>query len=431
VALIASAFFQYQLFRENLDDNLEASLTLEGRVLVDWLAQALSPLEAFSPFYSLADRPNEPTLLDYTGSSWVLLRSNGEVATREDGTALYEYPAGASAEVEWHGDLELVKEAALGETLATDLLGEEERILKRIYLPVREVSGIITEPWVLAGQAGEGAFADLYQRQRVFWLTASILAAAAVIFLLLLFRGIVSTQRLEQTLRRAEESIEFETLASTLAHELRNPLMIVQSSAEILGRDEDLSSEGRSLLSDLVEEVGRAQNVLTSHLHPERAEEGEIEDLVVFLKSYWERRRALLQTHRLELETHYPSLEESLRVAATESRFEQILDNLLRNSFEALPEGGTIACQVRAGDREATVLFQDNGPGMREERHFWYQGWRVKGGKTDGKGIGLRLARKWMARWGGEVSARTLKDSYFSEPRGTEVTLALKRVPRD
>ena len=431
VGLVLNAYLQFWQAWTDLNRNLETTLTVEGQTLAAWLSETLAPIGDLDPFYE--NRQRRPPLTELTGASWVLLDASGEVATNGYGEPLFKTLSDASAEIDWSNELALIEMAArdsTGQTVASDLTRRGKIYSKRVYLPVRDPSGLISQPWVLAGQAGEGYLSDLFAEQQRFLWTASVLTLASAVFLVLLFRGIVRTEKLEAALREAEESMELESLTSTLAHELRNPLSIIQSSAEILLRDENLSEDGRELTHDLISEVGRSQDVLSSHLHPERNTLTVVKDLKTLARGYWQRRGAYLETHRTVLETVYPQSEDPLPVRAIGERLLQIWDNLLRNSIEASPEGGTVSFELEETEDLAIVRFRDSGPGLHRSRFFWKDGWKLGSTKPEGKGIGLRLARKWIEKWGGELDARDIRESFFSSPTGTEIQITLKRLDK-
>ena len=222
--------------------------------------------------------------------------------------------------------------------------------------------------------------------------------------------------------------MERQSLTSTLAHELRNPLSIVRSSAEILLRDESLTEDGRGLVSDVIEEVGRTQDVLSRHLHPERESLARIEDLSAFARDFWKKRERHLENNRLDLETAFPPCEGLISVSAVPDRLEQILDNLLRNSIEAAPKGGKLRFEISESGEDILIRFSDNGPGLDRQSPFLKDGWRMGGGKREGKGIGLRLAKRWVERWGGTLELRNLKEGWFGPAKGTEVFIRLRRT---
>jgi signal transduction histidine kinase len=426
VVMTLSARGQRNQALNELNKSLEASLLLEGHVRSLWLSERLDPF-----FSEWQGRSREPLLPDLTGASWLLLDASGEAALTPDADPLYADPASATGEITLESeDLPYFGSALGGSEVTTPAERARGRYRRRVYIPVSTASGAISTRWVLVGQVAQGSnedsyFAQLDRAQRRYWLTATPLSIASLLFLILLLRGIARTNRLERAFRETEESIELESLTSTLAHELRNPLSIIQSCAEILSKGEDLTEDGKELVSDLISEVRRSQDVLSRHLHPERFAVSDIEDIRLFTEQFWQRRQALLQTHALHLEMNLPSSAEPLLVDGDPDRLERILDNLLRNSIEAMPKGGVVRFSLEDHGRSVVLRFEDNGPGLRGAAFFTRDGWRMGSVKPGGKGVGLRLARKWVSRWGGEFSARNLRKGLLRRVVGTAIAIRL------
>lgn len=426
--LILSMYSQYAISWENLNTNLEESLTLEGEELADWISRSF-----FASFnFDVWRESPDPELFELTGSQWALVDEEGKLVTDANGHPFYEYPQGAYSEILAGESLtpDLLKSVlALDSTFLGELSLREDRFVKAVYVPIPIPNNLLTENWVLVGQAGEGYFADLFEQQQRFWSIASALSLGSAVFVFLLFRGITRTERLERNLRDAEERIQLESLTSTLAHELRNPLSIIQSTAEILRRDENLSEDGKELIGDIVEEVQRSQDVLSRHLHPERRVLERIGDIETFLREFWKRRMSLVETKNLKLETHYPPVDGPISVSAVPDELEQILDNLLRNSSEAMPNGGRIVFELVCDPKQVLLVFADDGPGLGRFGAVWRDGWRMTASKPEGRGIGLRLANRWVKSWGGSLQAVTLKSWALGKPLGTEIRMALSRLP--
>ncbi len=432
VILILSSGQQLLRAHTVFEKTLETALLIEGNERIRWLSDRLDPF-----FSDWSTSISEPTFQNLTSASWLLLDASGEVFPADNGMAFYASPTSASGEIEWRQDQEAFQKAAHGEISAGPLRLSQGLYRMRVFLPVTTASGSISTHWVLVGEAaGEAAqqegdktlFDQLYDTQRRFWFTATPLAFASLLLLILLYRGITRTNRLEAALREAEESIEIESLTSTLAHELRNPLSIIQSCVEILRKQESLSEDGKTLTADILEEIARSQEVLLRHLHPERYRSTEIHDLGSFCADFWQHRQALLQAHSISLDAPLPEALQPLAVQAEADQLEKIFDNLLRNSIEAMPKGGSICFALEPLGDQVQIRFVDSGPGLSSTHFFSRDGWRLGSVKPAGKGIGLRLARKWIKRWGGELTARTLRKGFFGKVRGTEILIKLRRL---
>ncbi len=439
VILILSAGQQLLWARAEVQKTLETTLFFEGRERTRWLSDRLDPF-----FSDWRTTRTEPNFLDWTGASWLLLDASGEVALDSSGAALYARPVSASGEIEWKEDQAAFDQAARKIESAGPPRQSNGLYRMRVFLPVTTASDSISTHWVLVGEATQGEatqgevtqgegnqsrlFDQLFNAQRHFWLTASPLAFAALLLLVLLFRGITRTNRLEAVLRETEESIEIESLTSTLAHELRNPLSIIQSCAEILRKQENLSEDGHELTEDILDEISRSQEVLLKHLHPEKYLITEIDHLNSFCADFWQHRQALLQHHSITLDMFILEDQEAFGVYAVGDQLEKILDNLLRNSMEAMPQGGIIRFTLEGHEHTVQIRFEDNGPGFGSIPFFTRDGWRFGHAKPEGKGIGLRLARKWVQRWGGELTAKTLRAGVFGKVKGTVILIKLRRL---
>lgn len=430
LGLLLSARDQRRQAWVELEKTLEATLLLEANSRVIWLSERLDP---FYPTWR--EEPGEPLLPDLSGAGWLLLDSSGEVALHfQTKQILYADPASATREVDWKPDRDYFLAALAGEESVAPARTGDRRLVKTVFTPVSVKSESISTRWVLVGQVGPGSggdsyFANLLRSQRRFWATALPVSVAGILLLVLLVRRLAVTYRLERTLREAEESTELESLTSTLAHELRNPLSIIQSCAEIVGKRESLSGDGKELIEDLLSEVRRTQDVLSRHLHPERSHLEEVENLPEFCRRFWQKRQALLQTQSICLEMEIPDPEAAaVPVRAVPDQLEKILDNLLRNTIEALPDGGQIRFTLVDRGKGVELVFQDNGPGLQPSPFFSREGWKYGSSKPGGKGVGLRLARKWVMRWGGTVWAGNRRRGLFGRIEGAEIRIGLARA---
>ena len=93
--LILSVYSQYRIAWENLNVNLQESLTLEGEELAEWITRSF--LASFE-LDVWRDSP-DPELTELTGSQWALVDQEGGLVSEASGNSFYEYPDTAVSKI--------------------------------------------------------------------------------------------------------------------------------------------------------------------------------------------------------------------------------------------------------------------------------------------------------------------------------------------
>jgi signal transduction histidine kinase len=209
--------------------------------------------------------------------------------------------------------------------------------------------------------------------------------------------------------------------SAQMAHDLKNPLAALKGAAQLLREDIARPSEGvdRALYANLlVEQAERLEGVVDlygrlARVEPELAplDVNATVRAAVALESL-ARKGVVLRT---ELATDLPACEADGAMVA------RVVENLLRNAVEAMPEGGTIV--VRTENEPAGVVLSvvDDGCGMdARSRVRAFDDFFTT--KALGSGLGLAFVQRIVHAHGGDVALRS------EQGRGTEVRV---RLPRD
>ncbi len=118
------------------------------------------------------------------------------------------------------------------------------------------------------------------------------------------------------------------------------------------------------------------------------------------------------------------SASEPLTARMREGHLEQILDNLLANSLEAVPAGGHIQVSAAMAANRIQVVVADDGPGMSpQQRQAAFR--RFVSATPGGTGLGLAIVHRLVTADGG---AAELADTNGG---GLTVRLDLPAAPRD
>jgi PAS domain S-box-containing protein len=181
---------------------------------------------------------------------------------------------------------------------------------------------------------------------------------------IVLLEDITKERRLSEYMLRAEKISSTGELAAGVAHEINNPLGIVQNYLELL-KLRSLDPDARSKLAKIENEVIRIEKIIGSLLSFSRFNEvsGQNVDLaeilreVILLTGHW------LLEKRIRLTERIPR--QAVWVFGDEKKMKQLFINLLVNSIEAVPEGGSIDVELAAPEGgKVEAVIRDNGCGI-------------------------------------------------------------------
>jgi signal transduction histidine kinase len=208
-----------------------------------------------------------------------------------------------------------------------------------------------------------------------------------------------SIERAQAELIRQEQIHTIGRLATSLVHDLRNPLAAIYGGAEMLV-DGDLPSEQtRRIASNIYRASHRLQELLKNLLSVSRGETTEPE--TCRLRDIVEAAAESIQPGsgiRIQI-----AIDEATELCVERIRLERVFVNLFCNAVEAMPDGGAIYVYSKEDNANVIVFVEDTGPGVPASvRSNLFQPF-VTAGKRTGLGLGLPLARQTMLDVGGDL----------------------------
>lgn len=276
----------------------------------------------------------------------------------------------------------------------------------------------------LAGFLLLGMF--LGQVDFVWWSVVLVLVAAAALVALF---GVVLARL---ALRPARSSLEGQKLfISNIAHELRTPLSVIKTIAEVELLETGLAPAPRKALNAIIEETNRASGVLNNVvslnrlLRPQKPEHlpvdlGEIVDRVVARSGRMAFERGIEVLVSKAGGTQLPGNPVAL---------EQLVINLVNNALRYTPKNGRgmVKITIRP-DESGGLMFSvaDNGIGIAKDdlAHIlepFYRGdkSRARNIKGEGTGLGLSIVNEIVRAHGGTIRINS------TQGKGTNVTVRL------
>lgn len=188
-----------------------------------------------------------------------------------------------------------------------------------------------------------------------------------------------------------------------LLHDLKNQLIAARNAlmAEVGGRTADLERQlSASRHLDQAVALGRRLRTASSLLGSPGAEPTE---LGAFIRRYASARLGQLPR---SVSLLVPSAGSPVTVALDEPSLTAILDNLIKNAIEAMPNGGDIHLDWIADDQAVVLEVGDNGPGLPVDVLSALNGGApIISRKPGGNGLGLAGVRTLLRRVGGELTA--------------------------
>jgi signal transduction histidine kinase len=229
-----------------------------------------------------------------------------------------------------------------------------------------------------------------------------------------------SLQEAEAEMRRSERLAALGQLTAGLAHELRNPLGTIKTSAEMLRKNVGEENEvAREMAGFITTQVDRTNSLVTRFLdfaRPLRIRR-ELTDLHLVLD------RAVEQVRRsgsgVEL---YKNYSPDVRPMSIDGELmERVIYNLLSNAAEASPPQGAVTLKTRMADGWVEISVIDRGAGI-EPKHMENIFNPFFTTKPSGVGLGLAIVAKIVDEHGGTMNV----ESHAGEGSVFRVLLPIK-----
>jgi two-component system sporulation sensor kinase B len=233
-----------------------------------------------------------------------------------------------------------------------------------------------------------------------------------------LIESIVEKARLRQEVQRSEKVHVLGELTASIAHEIRNPLTVVRGFLQLMKEDKIAVDKRRMYLSMAIEELDRAENIISNYLtfaRPsvqkwEKVDIAErIHHVTNIIYSY-----ALLRNVEIRKTVHG----DDLFIVAEPEQISQVLLNMIKNGVEAMPGGGTLHINVFRQDEKVRIDIIDNGIGMTPDE-VERLGTPFFSTKESGTGLGMMVCYQIIRSLGGHIHVKSEKG------KGTSITLLL------
>src|SRR5262249_43791058 len=201
-------------------------------------------------------------------------------------------------------------------------------------------------------------------------------------------------------------------LASTLAHEIRNPLGALFLLIDVLADElqqpaADHSAQVVQILADMRAMLSRMDDLVQDYLSLARLAELRREPVEL---------GAIVETYAREMYKRCVACGITLRldglaslgqVKLHENAFRRVLTNLIQNAIDAMPHGGELTLRGRQAGSWACLAVQDTGEGIPADQlsQLFVPFHTTKSGGT---GLGLYVVREILAAHSGDITVTSI-----------------------
>jgi PAS domain S-box-containing protein len=240
-----------------------------------------------------------------------------------------------------------------------------------------------------------------------------------------ILRDVTERKKLLEALHTSERLASVGRLASTIAHEINNPLESITNLVYLSKEHPQAPPEVRLYLKTAEQELGRAahiaQQALSFQRAPSNASWVDVGDVVETILAIYERKFSYKNV-RIERQ-----IKPDLKIFTWAGEFKQVLSNLISNALDASREGGRliirahIAPHGRCEGRAMRISVADDGSGISNENKAKIFAPFFTTKEHVGTGLGLWITKSLIEKHGGRMQVRSRE----SQPSGTVMSFWL------
>jgi iron only hydrogenase large subunit-like protein/nitrogen-specific signal transduction histidine kinase len=229
---------------------------------------------------------------------------------------------------------------------------------------------------------------------------------------------------MKQALKQSEKLAHMGQLSAGIAHELNNPLGVVIMYSNILLDEAKPDDPVREDLKLIVDQAARCKKIVAGLLN--FARKNQVNHQQVNIKE--------LVSHSLESLIIPAKVKITIADEMTSpdamldsEQMMQVITNLVKNAFDAMPQGGSIDIKLEDTLSDVIIILSDTGTGIKEEdRAKIFEPFFTTKSIGQGTGLGLATAYGIVKMHKGQISAESNTDP-AKGPTGTSFKIVLPR----
>lgn len=212
--------------------------------------------------------------------------------------------------------------------------------------------------------------------------------------------------QMQDQLIQSEKHAAVGKLAATVAHEVNNPLAIIQTSLMLLKRHLDEGSPGHDQIHSIDKEIKRLSKVINRLLDLSRPAADDVNpcDVNEIVGEVMSLVGAELAVRNVDLASDLT--DQKIEVLASPNQIKQVMLNLVTNAEDAMPDGGSLAVRTERQGSRVIITFSDSGFGMTEDQLARiFDPFFTTKKHEGGVGLGLSVSNNIIRTFNGTIEA--------------------------
>ena len=197
-----------------------------------------------------------------------------------------------------------------------------------------------------------------------------------------------------------DKSTAIEEIAAAIAHEVKNPLTMINANLDILEAGDNRSSANNNYAM-MRRELNKINDIMIDfiHLTQKNTHSKDIIYLPDILRNVLENIQYALPDVVIKIDCP----DNDLAIFGHENSIVILLNNIIKNALEAMDFSGKLEVEISRRDNMPYISIADNGKGLTDENkeNIFTKYFTTK---SAGSGLGLSICRKIAEDHGGSIS---------------------------
>lgn len=227
----------------------------------------------------------------------------------------------------------------------------------------------------------------------------TVLASISYLFLYRSYSYINTLEKVNEELRHKEKLALVGQLATSIAHEIRNPLSALKGFTQLQQEKYPHDIEFFEIMENEIERINLIVNDLMYIGKPKSliVDKHEMKELIQYVIAIL---NPIARTNNVKI---HLNMGEHPKVNSDGNQLKQVFINLVKNAIESMPFGGNITISSEIIENELFAIFiEDEGHGIQEEK-LGTLGEPFYTTKHDGNGLGLMVTFNIIEQHGGKI----------------------------